>query len=99
MSEIFEVMMLICFGISWPISVIKSLRSKSTKGKSLVFTVVIILGYICGIASKITSGVATYVLWLYIINLVIVTADLIIGAINKINENKKQKGEHYARRY
>lgn len=91
MKEIFEVLMLICFGISWPISVVKSIKSRSSKGKSLIFTVVIIIGYICGITSKIVGGNTGYVLWLYVFNLVIVTADLIISVINKINDSKKAR--------
>ena len=83
MAQIFEVIMLICFGISWPISVIKSIKSRSAKGKSLVFTIAIIIGYCAGIASKIISGITNYVLWLYIFNLAVVTADLIISIINK----------------
>lgn len=93
MKEIFEVLMLVCFGISWPISVVKSIKSKSSKGKSLIFTIVIIIGYICGITSKIVGGNTGYVLWLYVFNLVIVVADLIISIINKINDNKKAKAE------
>ena len=83
MAQIFEVLMLICFGISWPISVVKSIKSKSAKGKSLVFTAVIIVGYICGIASKIAAGHLTYVLWLYVFNLVAVTLDMAISIVNK----------------
>lgn len=83
MAELFEVFMLICFGISWPISVIKSIRSKSAEGKSVVFTCVITVGYICGIISKIAANNVTYVLWLYVINLVIVLVDLVITIINK----------------
>ena len=94
MKEIFEVLMLICFGISWPISVVKSIKSRSSKGKSLIFTVVIIIGYICGITSKIVGGNTGYVLWLYVFNLVIVTADLIISVINKVNDNKKAREGH-----
>ena len=37
--QIFEIIMLLCFGMSWPISVYKSIRSKSTKGKSAVFII------------------------------------------------------------
>lgn len=88
MSELFEVFMLVCFGISWPISVIKSIKSRSSQGKSLAFTIVIIIGYICGIISKVTAGNTTYVLWLYIFNLVIVSIDLAVSAINKSRENK-----------
>lgn len=87
MAQIFEVLMLVCFGISWPISVVKSIKSKSAKGKSLVFTTVIIIGYVCGIASKIAAGHLTYVLWLYVFNLVVVCLDLAIGIVNKRNDS------------
>lgn len=91
MAELFEVFMLICFGISWPISVIKSIRSKSAEGKSVVFTCVITVGYICGIISKIAANNVTYVLWLYVINLVIVLVDLVITIINK---TRKKNAAH-----
>ena len=56
MERILECLMLICFGLSWPISVYKSYTSRSTKGKSVYFTVAILLGYLCGIAAKIIGG-------------------------------------------
>ena len=82
MTQIFETIMLICFGISWPISVVKSIKSRSAKGKSLVVTIAIIIGYCAGIAGKICSGAINYVFWLYILNLAVVTLDLIISIIN-----------------
>ena len=93
MAQIFEVLMLICFGISWPISVVKSIKSKSAKGKSLVFTAVIIVGYICGITSKIAAGHLTYVLWLYVFNLVVVTLDMAVSIVNKRNDALKHNKE------
>lgn len=88
MQEIFESIMLICFGISWPISVYKSIVSKSTKGKSVVFILAIIIGYICGICGKIVGGQFTYVLVLYCFNLCVVSLDLVLYFINKKNEKK-----------
>lgn len=89
MQEIFELIMLVCFGLSWPISVIKSVKSKSTKGKSMVFIVAIIIGYLSGITGKIISGRVTYVLILYCFNLIVVTSDLILFIINRHNERQK----------
>lgn len=86
MVQIFETMMLICFGISWPISVYKSITSKSTKGKSVIFTVAILIGYICGILGKIMSGNVNYVLCFYVINFLVVCADFVIFFINRKNE-------------
>ncbi len=88
MTQIFEFVMLICFGMSWPISVYKSITSKSTQGKSLVFILAIIVGYVCGIIGKILSGQINYVLGLYIFNLIVVSIDLVLYFINKHNEKK-----------
>ncbi len=84
--EIFECIMLFCFGLSWPISVYKSIRSKSTKGKSVVFIIAIILGYISGIIGKIVNGQLSYVLALYCLNLIVVSVDLGLYFINSKRE-------------
>ncbi len=89
--QIFEFIMLVCFGLSWPISVYKSIRSKSTQGKSAVFIVAIIIGYISGIIGKIVNQQLTYVLIIYCLNLTVVSFDLAIFFINRKNEKKKQK--------
>ncbi len=88
MAATFETIMLICFGLSWPISVVKSIKSKSTEGKSMIFMIVIIVGYIAGISGKLVAGNITYVLALYCLNLIIVSLDLVIYFINKKNENQ-----------
>lgn len=85
---IFEFVMLVCFGMSWPISVYKSFTSKSAKGKSCVFMVAIIIGYISGIIGKIVSDQINFVLILYCFNLVVVSIDFVLYFINKHNENK-----------
>ena len=76
MKEILEAAMVICFGISWPVSILKSWRSKTTKGKSLIFMLFIWVGYVCGIISKVLAGNLTYVFAFYILNIVMVTADI-----------------------
>lgn len=73
---VFEFIMLLCFGISWPISVIKSYRTRSSKGKSLVFSLVILTGYIAGITGKIITGNINYVLAVYLFNIIMVAADI-----------------------
>ncbi len=80
--QIFESIMLLCFGMSWPISVYKSIRSRSTKGKSAVFIIVIILGYVSGIAGKIVNNQLSYVLVLYCLNLAVVSVDLGLYFVN-----------------
>ncbi len=89
MSTIFESIMLVCFGISWPISVYKSITSKSTKGKSVVFLFAILVGYISGIIGKFVSNNISYVLVFYFINFAVVSLDTVLYFINKKHENSK----------
>lgn len=91
MTPIFEFIMLACFGLSWPISVYKSLTSHSTKGKSVVFICAIIIGYISGIIGKLLNGQRNYVLVLYIINLIMVSIDLILYFINRKQETPQHR--------
>ncbi len=86
MVTIFESIMLICFGISWPISVWKSYTSRSTKGKSIIFTSAIIVGYIAGITGKLLGGNINYVVALYILNLCFVSVDFALYFVNKKRE-------------
>lgn len=82
-GEILEAAMLVCFGISWPLSLYKSITVKSAKGKSLFFMLFILTGYAAGIASKlITSGV-TYVIFFYILNFAMVFLDMLFYFRNR----------------
>lgn len=83
MKEILEFAMLLCFGLSWPISVWKSLKTRSTQGKSVVFISAIIIGYIFGIVSKIVGGQCNYVLIIYCFNLAVVSTDLVLYFRNR----------------
>ncbi len=78
MSSILEAIMLICFGFSWPINVIKSYKARTTKSTSLPFIILIISGYIAGITAKIISGQINYVLAVYFINLLIVSLNIVV---------------------
>jgi hypothetical protein len=70
--------MVVSFGISWPMSIYKSFKSRTTKGKSLFFLFFILFGYACGIASKLVAGSITYVFFFYVLNFVLVFADLVL---------------------
>ena len=83
MAEILEVIMIVSFGASWPLNVIKSYKARTTKGKSLAFLCLIFFGYIAGIASKLLNETYMaafsekwYVLFFYVLNLVMVGTDL-----------------------
>jgi len=82
--------MVISFGISWPVSIYKSYRSRSAKGKSLFFLLFILFGYASGIACKLVTGSLTYVFVFYIINFVMVFTDICLYFRNKSFDAKKQ---------
>lgn len=79
MAEILEMIMVVSFGISWPISIIKTLKSKTAAGKSPLFIAFIVFGYICGIISKILDNNITYVFVFYCINLLMTSFDLCLN--------------------
>ncbi len=74
--SIFEAGMLICFGASWPFAVMKTYKTKSVKGKSRLFLLLIMTGYIFGMINKIINTV-DIVFWLYVINLLLVSTDFV----------------------
>ncbi len=78
MSSIFETIMLVCFGLSWPINVIKAYKARTAKATSLPFILLIFTGYIAGISSKIVSGQMNYVFVVYLINLAIVLLNIVV---------------------
>ncbi len=71
----FEAIMLICFGVSWPISILKALRTKKVIGKSPVFMVVVIIGYASGMIHKVINS-NDWVIYLYALNMMMVGIDL-----------------------
>ncbi len=90
MSEILEVIMIVSFGASWPLNVIKSYKARTAKGKSLAFLCLIFFGYIAGIISKLIntdymSAFASkwYVLFFYVLNLIMVGIDLCLYIRNR----------------
>ncbi len=88
MPEILETAMLVCFGLSWPISVVKNIKSRTAKNMSLRFILLIIAGYIAGISAKIILGSFNYVLAVYVLNLAIVSINIPVYFINKKNDKK-----------
>ena len=98
MVEFLEVVMIVSFGASWPLNVIKSYKARTTKGKSLPFLCLILFGYIAGIASKLMNEAYMmsiqskwYVLFFYILNFIMVGADLCIYIRNyRIDKNSEK---------
>lgn len=93
MTEILESIMLVCFGFSWPISVVKNYRAKSAKGMSMAFILFIIIGYLAGIAAKFLNHQINYVLVIYFVNLIMVSINLVLYFYNSHLDNKRERLE------
>ena len=92
MGSILETVMLVCFGFSWPLNVIKAHRAKTAKGTSLPFILLIIAGYIAGISAKLITGQINYVLIAYILNLAIVSLNVVVYFHNVSLDKKRLQG-------
>ena len=98
MPELLEIVMLLCFGASWPMNVIKSWKARTAKGKSLAFLCLIELGYVAGITAKLinpaymaTFAQKWYVLFFYVLNFAMVGVDLCLYFRNR--KLDRQRGE------
>lgn len=100
MSEILEVIMILSFGASWPLNVMKAYKARTAKGKSPAFLCLILFGYIAGIISKLTneSYMASfsskwYVLFFYVLNFIMVSTDLCVYFRNRKLDKENSKAE------
>ena len=91
MAELLESTMLICFGLSWPMNLAKNIKAKSAKTMSLQFILLIIAGYIAGICAKFYNHKFNYVLVVYLLNLIVVSANLVVYFINRHYDRQTQK--------
>lgn len=88
--DLFEAVMILCFGLSWPISIYKSYVSKTAKGKSLFFEVFLWIGYVFGISRKMMQLNGNENLnWLfytglifYFLNIIEITIDMLLYVHN-----------------
>ncbi len=84
LTNLLEALTIFCFGLSWPISIRKSLISRTAKGKSLFFEVFLLLGYACGIVRKIIQytalGHSNFLFFLsfffYVLNFIMISVDV-----------------------
>lgn len=83
LATVFETVMIISFGASWPLSIIRSVKSRSTKGKSLFFMIFICFGYLCGIAAKMLSHNYNLAFWFYFPNVIMVATDICLYFRNR----------------
>ena len=89
--DLLEAMTILCFGLSWPISIRKSWVSRTAKGKSLFFEVFLLLGYAVGIVRKIiqwtaldsTGFIFFLSLFFYVLNFIMISADVALYFRNR----------------
>ena len=98
-ENVFEVLMVVCFGISWPLNIRKLLQSRTAKGTSVLFYFFIWIGYIFGLISKgikaAHGGVTpAYVWFFYILNTVMVSFGILLYFRNrKLDQARGQNGK------
>ena len=89
-AQMLEAAMLVCFGFSWPLSLIKNIKAHSARNMSLPFILLIIFGYLAGITAKFLNGQFNYVLAFYFLNLFIVALNVPVYFINRMADSGKE---------
>lgn len=89
--HVLEAGMLVCFGISWPFNIAKSIRSRTAKGKSVIYEILVVVGYFFGLAAKIILGDVNYVMIFYIVDILMVTTDIILTFRNRHLDRERDK--------
>lgn len=89
--RVLEAGMLVCFGVSWPFNIAKSLRSRTAKGKSVIYEILVVVGYFFGLAAKIILGDVNYVMIFYIVDILMVTTDIILTFRNRRLDRERDK--------
>jgi hypothetical protein len=81
-AQALEAGMLLCFGVAWPVDIYKTLRTRQVAGKSIGFMLIVLLGYVCGMAAKFYRASQgeppETVTWLYALNAVLVSVDILV---------------------
>jgi len=80
---IFEALMLICFAAAWPFSIYRSWVSRTALGKSVTFEYIVLLGYVFGMTNKFVNNDLSYVLIFYVLDTVLVAADMVLYYRNR----------------
>lgn len=104
MTDLLEALMILCFGLSWPISIRKSWTSRTAKGKSLFFEIFLLVGYIFGILRKVIlfanavsagqpEGFLFYLSWFfYVLNFIEISIDVALYFRNVKLDKERESG-------
>lgn len=90
-TGILEVAMLVCFATAWPVSIMKSYKSRTAKGRSIGFLLIVVIGYLFGIANKFVLGEINYLLAAYAFNLILVMIDTTLWFRNNRLDKEREK--------
>ncbi len=82
-GELLEGGMMVCFGISWPVDIVRTLRTGRTEGKSLAFMSLVLAGYVLGLGAKLARAAGTgqwpeLITTLYVFNSAAIIVDIVI---------------------
>ena len=107
-ASIMEMLMVVCFGISWPLNITKAWKARTAKGTSVLFYFFIWIGYVFAMIGKFVLiaynapqawyvTVKWYVMFFYVLNTLMVSCGILIyfrnKALDKIAEKKAEKGK------
>ena len=80
--QLCEIGMLIAFGCSWPFNILKSWRSRTAKGKSVIFEFIVVFGYLVGLLGKMIqysrTGTLAWSVWFYLADIIMVLIDIVL---------------------
>jgi len=96
LAAVLEAVMLVCFGLSWPINALKAWKSRTAVGTSAAFLALITLGYVAGIAAKFVGNNINWVLIVYFINLVALAANWLVFARNSLLDRRRKRARAQA---
>lgn len=97
LAQILEAMMLVTFGLSWPINAYKNYTAATAAGTSWQFIGLITVGYIVGIMAKFVSGQVNWVLVVYFLNLVCLSVNWAVYFRNvRLDRARIDEAEHTA---
>jgi uncharacterized protein with PQ loop repeat len=81
-ATFFEAFMIFCWGVSWPVAVWKTYKTKNVGGISILFLWFVFFGYVSGICFKVAEymgeGFLNPVIVLYMLNFLFVGTELIL---------------------
>ena len=91
---ILEIAMLLCFAAAWPVNILRSWRARTAKGASVLFMIILEIGYLFGMANKVANDDVSYVLFFYVFNFALVLVNIAIVMRNRALDAQRQ--EHRA---